>query len=119
MTASDVNSEGQSDGTPDASIPASIPAGGAATGLKARVAPPRHLPPYRVLLHNDDVNEIHQVIAWLTELTPLAHSRAAQVTLEADVRGVSLVLVTHRELAELYRDQLRTRRLTVTIEPQN
>ncbi len=115
MSASDVNSQGQSDHTADGSIPA----GGAATGLKARVAPPRHLPPYRVLLHNDDVNEIHQVIAWITELTPLAHPQAAQVTLEADVRGVSLVLVTHRELAELYRDQLRTKRLTVTIEPQD
>lgn len=111
MSASDQNSDGQSVSTPDN--------GGPAVGLKTRPAPPRHLPLYRVLLHNDDVNEVHQVIAWLTELTPLAHSRAAEVTLEADVQGVSLVLVTHRELAELYRDQLRTKRLTVTIEPQD
>ena len=115
MKPSDQNSEGQSDSTPGISSPAV----GAAVEFKPRPAPPRHLPPYRVLLHNDDVNEVQQVIAWLTELTPLAHARAVEVTLEADVRGVSLVIVTHRELAELYRDQLRTRRLTVTIEHQD
>jgi ATP-dependent Clp protease adaptor protein ClpS len=87
--------------------------------LKAQPSSPGLMPRYRVLLHNDDIHAIHQVVAWLTELTPLAYARAAEVTLEADVRGVSLVLVTHMELAELYRDQLRTRRLTVTIEPEN
>lgn len=87
--------------------------------LKPQPTTPGLMPRYRVLLHNDDINAIHQVVAWLTELTPLPYARAAQVTLEADVRGVSLVLVTHMELAELYRDQLRTRRLTVTIEPEN
>ena len=33
------------------------------------------------------------------------------------MRGVSAVVVVHHELAELYRDRLRSRLLTVSIEP--
>lgn len=79
--------------------------------------PPKPLPPFRVLLHNDDVNTAEHVIVSLMELTPLNLQRAAEVTLEADSTGVALVLVTHKELAELYQEQLRSKRLTVTIEP--
>lgn len=79
--------------------------------------PPAHLPPYRVLLHNDDVNAVDHVIASLLELTPLNLQRDAEVTLEADTTGVALVLVTHQERAELYQEQLQSKLLTVTIEP--
>lgn len=90
-----------------------------ATATKTRPAPPRvdRLPPYRVLLHNDDVNERLDVVDTLVELTPLNRQRATLVMLEADATGVALVLVTHKERAELYRDQFRAKLLTVTIEP--
>jgi ATP-dependent Clp protease adapter protein ClpS len=38
-------------------------------------------------------------------------------TIEAHQSGVSMLLVTHRERAELIQDQFQTRGLTVTIEP--
>lgn len=74
------------------------------------------LPLFKVLLHNDSVNTIEHVVDSIIELTPLDHGRAVEVTLEADSSGVALVLVTHQERAELYRDQFQTKKLTVTIE---
>ena len=79
--------------------------------------PAKQLPPYKVLLHNDDKNTLEHVILTLLELTPLDVDRCKQVTLEADKTGVALVLVTHKERAELYVDQFKSKSLTVTIEP--
>ena len=75
------------------------------------------LPPFRVLLHNDDVNSLDFVIDSIVELTPLNKPRATEVSLEADKTGVALLLVTHQERAELYREQFTSKQLTVTIEP--
>ena len=96
---------------------------GPATAVANRPAPapskPKldELPPYRVLLHNDPISEMGFVITTLVELTPLNHERAVHVMLEAHKTGVGLVLVTHKERAELYQEQFQTKRLTVTIEP--
>lgn len=75
------------------------------------------LPPFRVLLHNDDHHDMVEVVEWLTELTPLGRQPAVRIMLEAHTRGVAQVLITHRERAELYEDQLRSKGLVVTIEP--
>ncbi|MFA6044152.1 MAG: ATP-dependent Clp protease adaptor ClpS [Phycisphaerales bacterium] len=82
-------------------------------------APPKadQLPPYRVLLHNDDVNDEQYVIETILELTPLKKERAIHATLEADSEGVALLLITHKEKAELYQEQFQSKKLTVTIEP--
>jgi ATP-dependent Clp protease adaptor protein ClpS len=96
------------------------PAGdGPATATAPAPAKPRvdQLPPFRVLLHNDPLSEMQFVITTLVELTPLNHDRAVQVMLEAHNSGVGLVLVTHKERAELYQEQFHTKKLTVTIEP--
>ncbi|MBL8885664.1 MAG: ATP-dependent Clp protease adaptor ClpS [Phycisphaerales bacterium] len=82
---------------------------------KAR-GPVDTLPQFKVLLHNDSVNTIDHVVDSIVELTPLDHGRAVEVTLEANSSGVALVLVTHQERAELYRDQFQSKKLTVTIE---
>lgn len=79
--------------------------------------PPKLLPPWKVLLHNDDVNAYDYVISTITMLTPLNKDEARQRTLEADKTGVSLLLTTHKERAELYQEQFQSKRLTVTIEP--
>lgn len=78
---------------------------------------PRHLPPYKVLLHNDDVNEVAEVVYAIRKVTPLTIMEATQRMLEAHHSGVALLLVTHRERAELYIEQFQTFKLTVTIEP--
>jgi ATP-dependent Clp protease adapter protein ClpS len=72
---------------------------------------------FRVLLHNDAINSMLYVVDALTELTPLNRQRATAVMLEAHTRGLALVLTTHQERAELYRDQFKSKKLTVTIEP--
>lgn len=79
--------------------------------------PPGHLPMYKVLLHNDDKNEMPHVVESIVELTPLNEQEAVNKTLEAHNTGVSLLLVTHKERAELYVDQFASKSLTVTIEP--
>ncbi len=79
--------------------------------------PPRQLPQWQVLLHNDDVNEVHFVAETVFSLTPLNQQESVKRTLEAHRRGLSLLLVTHRERAELYVEQFRSKHLTVTIEP--
>jgi ATP-dependent Clp protease adapter protein ClpS len=53
----------------------------------------------------------------IIELTPLNEQDAKQRTLEAHETGVALLLTTHKERAELYKDQFQSKGLTVTIEP--
>ncbi|MGD1277020.1 MAG: ATP-dependent Clp protease adaptor ClpS [Tepidisphaeraceae bacterium] len=80
-------------------------------------APPQVLPPWKVLLHNDDKNDILFVVATIVELTPLNEQDAKLRTLEAHETGVALLLTTHKERAELYKDQFHSKGLTVSIEP--
>ena len=79
--------------------------------------PPQMLPPWNVLLHNDDKNELGFVVATIVELTTLNEQAAKQCTVEAHETGVALLLTTHRERAELYKDQFESKGLTVSIEP--
>ena len=79
--------------------------------------PTGELPVWKVLLHNDDKNDIVFVVQTIVELTPLNMLDAKNRTLEAHKNGVALLLVTHKELAELYSDQFQSKGLTVTIEP--
>jgi Uncharacterized conserved protein len=90
-----------------------------ATHAAPRLAPPRmdRLPPFRVLLHNDDHNDMVFVVESIELLTPLPRVRAVEAMFAAHRHGVALLLVTHRERAELYREQFTSRGLTVTIEP--
>jgi len=93
------------------------PSGGAAVKEAPKKTPPKQLPPYRVLLHNDDKNDMAFVIVSIVELTPLKEQDALLRMKEAHDTGVALLLVTHKERAELYQEQFKTKGLTVTIEP--
>lgn len=77
---------------------------------------PRPLPPYKVLLHNDDKNTVEHVVETIVMLTPLREADAVTRTIEAHESGTSLLLITHKERAELYAEQFASRQLTVTIE---
>jgi ATP-dependent Clp protease adaptor protein ClpS len=77
---------------------------------------PGMMPPWKVLLHNDDVNAMEFVIVTIIELTTLNEQEAILRTLEAHKTGVALLLVTHKERAELYQEQFQSKGLTVTIE---
>jgi ATP-dependent Clp protease adaptor protein ClpS len=82
-------------------------------------APPVQLPRWKVLLHNDEKNEMLFVIRAIVELTPLNREDAMNRMLEAHKSGVALLLITHKERAELYVDQFQSMGLTVSIEPEN
>ncbi len=78
----------------------------------------RLLPPYRVVLHNDDHNAMDHVVRSLLRSVPsLTIERAAEIMLEAHNRGTATVIVCVKEAAEHYRDRLESCALTATIEP--
>jgi ATP-dependent Clp protease adaptor protein ClpS len=81
--------------------------------------PPTTLPMWKVLLHNDDNNDMVFVVMTIVELTPLSQQDAKTRMLEAHKNGVALLLTTHKELAELYKEQFHSKGLSVTIEPEN
>jgi ATP-dependent Clp protease adaptor protein ClpS len=75
------------------------------------------LPPWSVILHNDDHNEMLHVVRSLIKSVPnLGATRATQIMLEAHNHGKAVVTTCPLELAELYRDRLETFGLTATIE---
>lgn len=75
------------------------------------------LPPYRVILHNDDVNEMgHVVRALLASVPELDVRSATEIMLTAHLRGRAEVIACPLERAELYRDRLESHGLTATIE---
>ena len=102
MSTEDGSKAGQTDG---------------ATATMTQKPKPRHLPAFRVILHNDDHNSVDHVIATIVMLTPLKPPEAVERVEEAESSGCSLVLVVHKERAELYAEQFQSRGLTVTIEP--
>lgn len=85
---------------------------------KPAVGKPKLLPPFKVILHNDDKNTFEHVIATILQLTHLNEEDAVIRTLEAHESGCALLLVTHKERAELYQQQFQSASLTVTIEPE-
>lgn len=98
--------------------------GGGSATLKPKQArkttpkrkPPEHLPPWKVLLHNDDKNTADFVVTTIVQLTTLGEKDAEQRMIEAHKTGVALLLVTHKERAELYMEQFTSKGLIVTIE---
>jgi ATP-dependent Clp protease adaptor protein ClpS len=103
---------------PPAAAPAPVKPGAAASAKSTpRPTGPQNLPPYKVLLHNDDISPMEHVVRSLRQLTPVNGVQAHQIMMTAHTRGVALVLVTHKERAELYVEQFRTKKLLVTIEP--
>ncbi len=75
------------------------------------------LPPYKVLLHNDDVNSMDHVVRSLLRSVPrLSRAQAIRIMLEAHQTGVALVITCPLEQAELYRERLESCGLTATIE---
>jgi len=115
-----VAEQGQGEGEGGATAAPPAPVAPAPVAAKSpKDAPPKldQMPQYKVLLHNDDVNDFEHVCATLMELFAVKFERAFDLTSEADKRGLALVMVTHKELAELKAQQLQSKRLTASIEP--
>ena len=75
------------------------------------------LPPYAVILHNDDVHSMDLVVAALLKSVPtLGVEEATAIMFEAHNNGQAVVVRCPLEQAELYRDRLRGFGLGSTIE---
>jgi ATP-dependent Clp protease adaptor protein ClpS len=67
----------------------------------------RMLPPYHVVLLDDDDHSYEYVIEMLKCLFGYPDEQGYQIAGEVDVAGRAVVATTHKELAELKRDQIR------------
>ena len=75
-------------------------------------------PPYKVILHNDDYTPMEHVIKVLRKVIPRMNMRrAVSIMLEAHTKGKAVVTKCHKELAELYQENLRSEGLIATVEP--
>jgi len=91
-----------------------LPDAGAEQALRDLTA---FLPPYLVVLHNDDVNSMEYVVRALLDSVPeLTPERAHEVMMAAHTHGSAEVIRCPLERAELYRDRLESFGLTATIE---
>jgi len=69
-------------------------------------APPRRLPPYHVVLLNDDDHTYDYVMEMLSTVFGYAPTRGFSMAHQLNPHGRVIVLTTHKELAELKRDQI-------------
>ena len=105
-----------SEATPTLPRPELLPAPGELTDDEKR-----HLldllPPFVVILYNDEVHTFDDVIKALLLCIPvLSSERAQQVTNEAHEQGRAVVISCPKETAELYTERLLSKGLTVTME---
>jgi ATP-dependent Clp protease adaptor protein ClpS len=78
----------------------------------------RLCPPYKVLLHNDDVNSMDYVVVALLKSVPsLDEEEAVKIMLTANDEGVALVCVCPQETAEYYQERILSFNINATIEP--
>jgi ATP-dependent Clp protease adaptor protein ClpS len=66
----------------------------------------RRLPPYNVVILNDEEHSFPYVIELLTKLFRHSVSTAEELALRIHTTGRAIVYTTHKELAELKRDQV-------------
>ena len=68
----------------------------------------RRVPPYNVILDNDDHHSFEFVVDVLRKALGYSQERAFQLTMQAHTSGRSVVWSGSKEVAELRVDQIRT-----------
>jgi ATP-dependent Clp protease adaptor protein ClpS len=75
-------------------------------------------PPYKVILFDDDYNEMDYVVAALLHaINDLSQQEAERIMLTAHLTGSAIVVVCPKEIAEHYQDRLLNYGLTAAVEP--
>jgi ATP-dependent Clp protease adaptor protein ClpS len=75
-------------------------------------------PPYKVILFDDDYNEMDYVVAALLHaVKDLSQQEAERIMLTAHLTGSAIVVICPKEIAEYYQQRLLNYGLTATIEP--
>ncbi|MGH2363507.1 MAG: ATP-dependent Clp protease adaptor ClpS [Chloroflexota bacterium] len=77
----------------------------------------RLLPPYHVIVHNDDVHTFNDVARALRQVIGVSLKRGLEMAGIVHNHGQCIVATRPKEVAELYRERLEGYKLTVTIEP--
>ncbi|GIW75411.1 MAG: ATP-dependent Clp protease ClpS [Phycisphaerae bacterium] len=67
---------------------------------------PKNLPPYHVVLLDDDDHSYEYVIEMLKAIFGYDETKSYSMAKEVDTTGRVIVFTTHKELAELKRDQI-------------
>jgi ATP-dependent Clp protease adaptor protein ClpS len=68
----------------------------------------RRVPPYHVILENDDVHSFEFVVGVLRKALGYSEERAFQLMLQAHTSGRAVVWTGSKEVAEFKADQIRT-----------
>jgi ATP-dependent Clp protease adaptor protein ClpS len=77
------------------------------------------LPPYRVVIYDDDYNEMMYVVfVLLHSINHLSQAEAERIMLTAHLTGSATAAVCPKEIAEFYQERLLSYGLTATIEPE-
>ena len=77
------------------------------------------LPPYKVVLYDDDYNEMNYVVfALIHAVNSLTPQEAEHIMLTAHLMGTAIVIVCPKEAAEYYQDRILSYGLQATIEPE-
>src|ERR1700680_3544594 len=77
------------------------------------------LPPYNVILFNDDYNSMDYVVAvLLNTINTLTSPEAEQIMLTAHLVGNAIVITCPKETAEFYQERILSYGLTATIAPE-
>ena len=74
-------------------------------------------PPHNVILHNSWHPMSWVVYALKKSIPGLSVKRATKIMLTAHTEGRAVAKSCHKELAKLYEERLKAKRLTVSIEP--
>jgi ATP-dependent Clp protease adaptor protein ClpS len=90
----------------DSESTAAVDAPAPAKPKPSRKPDPKPLPPYHVVLLDDDHHSYAYVIEMLGKLFAHPAEAAFKMAKEVDTTGRVIVLTTHKEKAELKRDQI-------------
>ena len=74
------------------------------------------LPPFAVVLHNDDRNEMAFVVQSVSQIVRMPVQDAYERMIEAHNQGQAVVLQTHREHAEFVCEAWQSKGLVATVE---
>jgi len=75
------------------------------------------LPPYKVIIHNDDHTPMEVVIIALLKSVPSLNAAAAvNIMMTAHNEGTAVVIACPKETAELYQSRILSYKINCTIE---
>lgn len=75
---------------------------------KAKPKPPQRLPPYNVIVHNDNDHTFMYVVVLLQKVFGYSQERCARFALDIHEDGLAIVWTGHKEAAELKQDLIKS-----------